>query len=58
VKTKRVRLGAGLPQLLGKFEHGQPLDPQAPQYAKVMLEQLAWWAAALRKARSESAYPG
>ena len=40
------------------FKDGQPLDPQAPEYAKVMLEQLAWWATALRKARSESVYPG
>ena len=39
------------------FETGQPLDPQAPDYAKAMLEQLAWWAAALRKARSDVAYP-
>ena len=38
--------------------HGRPRDPQAPEYAKAMLEQLAWWASALRKARSESDYPG
>ena len=31
--------------------------PQAADYAKTMLEQLAWWAAALRKARSDVAYP-
>jgi NAD(P)H-dependent FMN reductase len=39
------------------FETGQPLDPEAAGYTKTMLEQLAWWATALRKARSDVAYP-
>jgi NAD(P)H-dependent FMN reductase len=53
-----IRDGLAFPNYFVTFEDGQPLDPQAPEYAKAMLEQLAWWAAALRKARSEVAYPG
>jgi NAD(P)H-dependent FMN reductase len=53
-----IREGLAFPSYWANFEGGRPLDPQAPQYAKVMLEQLAWWATALRKARSESVYPG
>lgn len=53
-----IREGLSFPAYWANFEAGQPLDPQAPEYAKVMLEQLAWWTAALRKARSESVYPG
>jgi hypothetical protein len=40
------------------FEDGQPIDPQASDNAKAMLEQLAWWATAFRKARAEAPYPG
>lgn len=53
-----IRDGLAFPNYFVTFEDGQPLDPQAPEYAKVMLEQLAWWSAALRKARLEVAYPG
>ena len=53
-----IREGLAFPSYWANFEDGQPLEPQAPEYAKVMLEQLAWWATALRKARSESVYPG
>lgn len=53
-----IREGLAFPSYWANFEDGEPLDPQAPEYAKVMLEQLAWWAAALGKARSESVYPG
>lgn len=53
-----IRDGLAFPNYFVTFEDGQPLDPQAPQYAKAMLEQLDWWAAALRKARSEVTYPG
>lgn len=53
-----IREGLSFPAYWASFAGGQPLDPQAPEYAKVMLEQLAWWTAALRKARSESVYPG
>jgi NAD(P)H-dependent FMN reductase len=40
------------------FENGQPLGEMTPGYAKVMLEQLAWWATALRSARQQAPYPG
>ena len=50
--------GLAFPSYWANFEHGRPRDHQAPEYAKAMLEQLAWWASALRKARSESDYPG
>lgn len=53
-----IREGLAFPRHWANFEHGRPVDPQAPEYAKIMLEQLAWWATALRKARSESVYPG
>jgi NAD(P)H-dependent FMN reductase len=39
------------------FEAGRPLDPQAIGYAAAMLDQLLWWATALRKARAETPYP-
>jgi NAD(P)H-dependent FMN reductase len=39
------------------FDTGQPLDQDAAGYAKVMLDQLAWWAAALHRARADIAYP-
>jgi NAD(P)H-dependent FMN reductase len=53
-----IRDGLAFPNYFVSFEEGRPLDPQAPVYAKAMLEQLAWWAAALRKARFDVAYPG
>jgi len=53
-----IRDGLTFPNYFFGFEDGQPLDPQAAAYAKAMLEQLAWWAAALRKARAEAPYPG
>ena len=34
-----IREGLAFPSYWANFEHGQPLDPQAPEYAKVMLEQ-------------------
>jgi hypothetical protein len=40
-----------------QYRGRQPLDPQATDYAKAMLAQLAWWATALRKSRAEAPYP-
>jgi hypothetical protein len=34
-----------------------PLDAAAPGYAKTLLDQLAWWAAALSAARDAVPYP-
>jgi NAD(P)H-dependent FMN reductase len=53
-----IRDGLAFPNYFVNFEDGNPLDPHATDYAKTMLEQLAWWAAALRKARAEAPYPG
>jgi NAD(P)H-dependent FMN reductase len=53
-----IRDGLAFPNYFVNFEGGQPLDPQATDYAKAMLEQLTWWAGALRKARAEAPYPG
>ena len=53
-----IRDGLAFPNYFVNFEEGRPLDPEAPEYAKAMLEQLAWWAAALRRAHAEAPYPG
>ena len=53
-----IRDGLSFPNYFFGFEDGEPLDPRAAAYAKGMLEQLAWWAAVLRKARAEAPYPG
>jgi NAD(P)H-dependent FMN reductase len=53
-----IRDGLAFPNYFVNFEGGRPLDPQASNYAKAMLEQLAWWAIVLRTARAETPYPG
>ena len=53
-----IRDGLAFPNYFTNFLDGEPLDAAATTYAKVMLEQLAWWANALRKARADAAYPG
>lgn len=53
-----IRDGLAFPNYFVNFEDGRPVDPQASDYAKAMLEQLAWWATALHKARAEAPYPG
>jgi NAD(P)H-dependent FMN reductase len=53
-----IRDGLAFPNYFVNFEEGRPLDPQAPDYAKAMLEQLAWWAVVLRTARAETPYTG
>ena len=32
-------------------------DPDAAGYAKTLLDQLAWWTTAVRKARATTPYP-
>jgi len=53
-----IREGLSFPQFWLNWHDGRPDDPNAASYAKVMLDQLTWWAAALRKARAEVPYPG
>jgi len=54
-----IREGLSFPNYFVNFdvEEGRPLDEMAGGYAKTMLDQLAWWATALRNARREVPYP-
>ena len=52
-----IRDGLAFPNYFTSWQDGRPLDPQAPGYAKAMLDQLAWWAGALRAARQAAPYP-
>jgi len=52
-----VRNSVGFNLLDGSFEHGEPAFPdRASQSAATMLDQLAWWARALRDARARHPY--
>jgi NAD(P)H-dependent FMN reductase len=53
-----IREGLAFPNYFYTWHDGRPGDPNATSYAKVMLDQLTWWATALRKARAEVPYPG
>ncbi|MFL1381886.1 NADPH-dependent FMN reductase [Nocardiopsis protaetiae] len=53
-----VRDGLSFPKYYLNWEDGLPQDPEAQTYAKAMLEQLAWWAGALKAARAVAPYPG
>ncbi|MEU3302336.1 NAD(P)H-dependent oxidoreductase [Streptomyces sp. NPDC006678] len=55
-----VRDTVAFPNAGGQFDaDGQHKDPAAPDAAvKTMLDQLAWWGAALRDARSRRPYAG
>ncbi|RLP94634.1 MULTISPECIES: NADPH-dependent FMN reductase [unclassified Micromonospora] len=52
-----VRDGLAFPLYRATWEEGRPLDAAAPGYAKTLLDQLAWWAAALSVARNSVQYP-
>jgi NAD(P)H-dependent FMN reductase len=52
-----IRDGLSFPNYFTSWEDGLPLDAEALTYAKAMLDQLAWWAGALRTARATVAYP-
>ncbi|KNX38741.1 NADPH-dependent FMN reductase [Luteipulveratus halotolerans] len=52
-----IRDGVAFPMVYRVFdEDGQPTDPEVGRAAKVMLDELAWWARALRTAREETPY--
>lgn len=53
-----IRDGLCFPSFWLNWHDGHPDDPSAASYAKVMLDQLSWWADALRKARAAAPYPG
>jgi len=52
-----IRDGLAFPNYFSTWTDGQPTDPEAAGYAKTLLDQLAWWATALRSARAEQRYP-
>jgi NAD(P)H-dependent FMN reductase len=52
-----IRDGLAFPNYFTAWQDGRPLDPEAPGYAKTLLDQLAWWAGALRSAREVAPYP-
>jgi NAD(P)H-dependent FMN reductase len=52
-----IREGLAFPQYFFGWQDGAPLDDAVAGYAKTLLEQLAWWADALRAARAAAPYP-
>ncbi|WP_189854560.1 NADPH-dependent FMN reductase [Streptomyces poonensis] len=52
-----IRDGLAFSNYFHAWQDGRPLDPDAPGYAKTLLDQLAWWAGALRSAREAAPYP-
>jgi len=52
-----IRDGLAFPNYYTAWQDGRPLDPQVSGYAKTLLDQLAWWASALRTARETTPYP-
>ncbi|MDQ0372696.1 NADPH-dependent FMN reductase [Cellulomonas humilata] len=57
VHAVTIRDGLAFPNYYLGWEDGSPLDEAAPVYAKTLLEQLSWWADALRTARAAVPYP-
>ncbi|MFI5927569.1 NADPH-dependent FMN reductase [Micromonospora sp. NPDC051543] len=53
-----IRDGLAFPNYFTAWQDGAPLDAAAAGYAKTLLEQLQWWAQALRAARAAAPYPG
>lgn len=52
-----VRNGLAFPNYFTAWADGRPLDTDAAGYAKTLLNQLEWWASALRAARQDNPYP-
>lgn len=52
-----IRDGLAFPHCFTAWQDGRPPDPAAPAYAKTLLDQLAWWGAALHSARDATPYP-
>ncbi len=53
-----IRDGLAFPNYFTAWQDGDPRDAAVDGYAKTLLEQLAWWAEALRAARAVAPYPG
>ncbi|MFE1473573.1 NADPH-dependent FMN reductase [Streptomyces cyaneofuscatus] len=52
-----IREGLAFPNYFTTWQDGRPLAPEAPGHAKTLLDQLAWWATALRSARRAAPFP-
>ncbi|MFJ5273908.1 NADPH-dependent FMN reductase [Streptomyces sp. NPDC088358] len=52
-----IRDGLAFPNYFTAWQDGRPVGLEAAGYAKTVLDQLAWWAAALRSARDTVPYP-
>ncbi|MFF7050746.1 NADPH-dependent FMN reductase [Streptomyces griseorubiginosus] len=52
-----IRDGLAFPNYFTTWQNDHPTDPETPGYAKTLLDQLSWWAGALRTAREASPYP-
>jgi hypothetical protein len=46
-----------IPMVGGAFEDGVPRNPAATTAAGIMLDDLAWWASALQRARQDGTLP-
>lgn len=53
-----IQQGLSFTNYFATWQDGQPVGSESAGYAKAMLDQLAWWARALSRARAESPYPG
>lgn len=53
-----IRDGLSFPNYFTAWQDGEPIDAESANRAKLMLDQLVWWAGALRTARDASPYPG
>lgn len=52
-----IRDGLAFPNYFTAWEDGRPLDESVVGYAKTLLDQLSWWAGALKSARDTTPYP-
>ena len=52
-----LRTSVLIPMVASAFENGVPRNPAAATAAGIMLDDLAWWAAALQRARQEGTLP-
>jgi NAD(P)H-dependent FMN reductase len=52
-----IRDGLAFPNYYTAWQDGHPTDPNTVGYAKTLLDQLSWWAGALRTARESMPYP-
>lgn len=52
-----IREGLAFTNYFTAWEDGRPLAPEVTGYAKALLDQLEWWATALRSARRAEPFP-